>query len=904
MDLKFQILDCDYVLLNGSPTIRIFGRTQDNKSVCLFYNGHYPYFYVLPKDGREEELIDLLKQKFINDIKNLEFVEKFLPIGYQENKTKLIKITLFDPSKTPKIRDFILDTNLVEDVYEADILYKYRFMADANLYGMKWYKAIGKATKTNSVKTDQKIEVQKMEEAEDMEINFKILCVDIEIIHSRDEFPDPKKNPIAIISLGFYPEFNGKKYLVLISKKVNNSDTIYFQNEKEMLEKFLEILDDFDPDLIIGYNINNFDLPYILERLSANKLPKNFGRCNIKPVISKKIESKYKSYIPGRIVVDVYDLIRRLIEKETQTAISFSKSSRLKRYSLGDVALEFLGEGKLEIDHGMMMDYWNNVDKINHLINYAKKDVELTLKLFFEKKLLDKYIELSKLSGLLLQDVLDSGESARVENLLLREFNREDYVIPCKPSSKEKMRREEERISKGLKGALVLEPEIGLYTEPVIYLDFKSMYPSIYINYNICTTTLLKNSVINDYIKTPYGTKFVSKSVRVGIIPRILERLIKERDEVKKLMKVSKNDDEKRILDARQFALKTMANAFYGYTGYIRARFYILDIANSITSCGRDLIQRTKEIAESDKRFKVIYGDTDSIMIKVPTKDIEEAFSLGKEIEEKINKQFTIFQIKTESVFKSLLILAKKRYAGLQIEKENGSYKENIIMKGIETVRRDWCDLASKTLYAILDILLKEQQPKKAVSYIKEVISKLENNEIPIEDLIITKSISKTLKEYKGVQPHIELVKKMKQRNPSKAPAIGDRIGYVIIQGNQLVSERAEDPEYVKEKGLKIDSKYYIESQVLPPLERVFEAIGISKSEIFGIGKQLQIFEALKNGIKNNGLKIVESLQSYEKIVCMKCREEYERPPLIGKCVCGGDILFYDKSMLSKSISL
>ena len=207
--------------------------------------------------------------------------------------------------------------------------------------------------------------------------------------------------------------------------------------------------------------------------------------------------------------------------------------------------------------------------------------------------------------------------------------------------------------------------------------------------------------------------------------------------------------------------------------------------------------------------------------------------------------------MKIENIFKTLLILSKKRYAGLAVEKTNGGSKEKIVMKGIETVRRDWCDLTSETLYSVLDILLKEGSPKKAVKYIKDIINALDKNQVPIDKLVITKSISKPLKDYKGVQPHVELSKKIRKRSPAEAPGIGDRIGFVIVHGSQLMSERAEDPSFVVENKLRIDSKYYLESQLLPPLERVFEAIGISRSDIVNAGKQMMLTEALRN----NGVK-------------------------------------------------
>jgi len=287
-------------------------------------------------------------------------------------------------------------------------------------------------------------------------------------------------------------------------------------------------------------------------------------------------------------------------------------------------------------------------------------------------------------------------------------------------------------------------------------------------------------------------------------------------------------------------------------------------------------------------------------MVRTQTTDIDEAFKLGDFLEKKINAAHEgKISMKIEGVFKSLLILTKKRYAGFMVEKDNEQLKEKMTMKGIETVRRDWCDLVSKSLYTVLEIILKEQNPKKAFIYIKETLSKLEKNEIPIEDLVVTKSISKSLKEYKGVQPHIELLKKLKKRNPGDAPGIGDRVGYVIVKGLQLMSERAEDPEYVKQNKLKIDSRYYIENQLLPPLERVFEAIGISKSELVGVGKQLLLFDAIKNGVKKP--KEDQSIKTIDGFICDRCNKSFRRVPLIGRCdKCSGEIMFYSGETKSR----
>jgi DNA polymerase I len=909
METKFQLIDCDYVDGDDNqPIVRLFGKDESGKTVCVFVKNYQPYFYIKVKEGKEQALHEFLKKKFNNLVTSIQNDEKFLPFLFQESKTKLFKIFLKDPAQVPVVRDELLKEGFGE-IFEADILFKYRFMADKNLSGMRWYMVSGSALKSNTVDVDLCISANEIFEAEEGKTELRVLSVDIEIFNS-EGLPNSKVDTIAMISLAFHPQFNNKSTLVLVAKPVAASnDVIAFPNEKAMLEKFYEILHKFDPDVIVGYNINNFDLPFLLDRMLENKIPRTLGRCHMKAASSRKFGTHFRNNVPGRVVVDVYELVK---EMQFKTQLAEKGFERIKRYGLADVVKNLLGEQeateewvRLKSAHTELSKIWNGKNgELKTLFDYARKDALVVLKLLLQKDLLGKFIELSKVSGLLLQDVLDSGEAARVENILLREFNKADFVLPLKPSSEEILKREEERITHGLKGALVFEPKVGLYTTPVVYLDFKSMYPSIFIAYNICPTTLVLNKNAVETITTPDGSVFVSKKVREGIIPKTVAKLIAERDRVRAEAKQTKDPEKRKLLDAKQIALKYMTNAFYGYTGYSRARLYKLAIANAVTACGRFLIQKTKTIVEEDAALQVVYGDTDSIMVKTTAPLIEEAYTLGDLISEKINTALKgIVQIKSESVFHSLLILAKKRYAGLSVEKTANGFEERILMKGIETVRRDWCDLTAEVLSKVLKIILKEQNPRKALSYVREIIAKLEKNEIPIEKLVITKSVSKSLREYKGVQPHVELLKKLRSRDVSSAPGIGDRIGFVIIQGPQLLSQRAEDPMVVIQNNLKIDSKYYIENQVLPPIERVFSAIGINRSEILGIGKQLLLSEAIKNGTPQ---QITNTpLTTFDGFVCNSCNTFYRRVPLIGKCnSCGGEILFSSGEARSRLLAL
>ncbi|MEE9323313.1 MAG: DNA-directed DNA polymerase [Candidatus Aenigmarchaeota archaeon] len=882
--MLFQILDVDYTLVDEKPVIRIFGKGEKGETVCGFFENYEPYFYVMGKDVED-------RVKNESNVVRIENVRRFLPLGYQTEMVEMQKVILRNPAKTPEIRNSLLEEGF--KVFEADIPFKYRFMADFGLKGMEWVEIEEtNGVTTNTVSTDKKIKIKDFKKVE-MEgvVPMKFLALDIECISMKGgEMPDSRKDPIIMISLVFSEPYKGKEGLVMSTR--SDKDVLFFEDEKEMLKGLIDMIMDYDPDMITGFNINNFDFPYILDRMKENEVYANFGRCK-KQVMKNQVMNKFKINIAGRVIVDSFEIAKR----------DFS----LKRYNLDTVAGELIGEKKDPIKQSQIEKFWKgDQEKFRRLVSYSKKDSRLALDLLLKLNLLDKYTALSKVSGTLLQDILDSGETTRIENLILREFNKEGYVLPCRPDGSEVSRREKLRKIE-LKGGYVIEPDKGLHSS-VLVLDFRSMYPSLIRTFNICPTTLILGDDIEGSVKSPSGARFVPENVRKGIIPRILEHLMDERSGIKKVMIEEEESERIREMKAKEFALKIMSNAFYGHFGYPRAKVYSLDIANSITAFGRDTIKKTREYIEKKFGYKVVYGDTDSVMIKVPFKDLEKMRKAGGEVSKSVTSLLKgIMELEFEKVFKRFLPLTKKRYAAWYFEMGKDGWKDGIETKGIETVRRDWCDLTSETIKRVLDIILKKNDIKLALEYFKSVVDDMVAGKIPIQKLVITKTMTKRAEGYVGIQPHAELAKKIQKRSPAEAPGVGDRIGYVITKGLELLSKRTEDPLYVIEKGLEIDSKYYIENQLLPPLERVFIALGISKTELLGKGKQVDLLGAI-NGLykKANEVKEVEEvpINEVKGFVCKKCYKTYSIPPLSGVCECGGPLLFSSSMGPAKQVIL
>lgn len=878
--MEFQILDVDYVNLNDKPIVRFFGKTEKGESVCVFYEGFRPYFYAAGEGVREALADD-------PEVVDIEDADRRV-VGSHKMQ-KVFKITTRNPAKTPDLREKLRASGIT--VYEADILFKYRVMNDMGLAGMGWVRTEGdEFANTETVKADKKFTVKRLVSIEkEGNADLKYLAFDIECTSSTGMLPDPKKDPVIMVSLVFSHPFEGKDSVVLSTRKGDNVQS--FDSENEMLEEFVRIVQRYDPDIMTGYNCNNFDFPFILDRMYKLDVKPFLGRCMQKRTSHRKIGIVTKVNLTGRIVLDSFAIVK--------------KDFSLQRYSLNFVAGALLNQSKEDVKHSEIEKFWRGSDEeFRKLAEYCRTDSRLALNLVLKMNLTDKHIALSKVSGTLLQDTLDSGETTRIENYMLRVFNKEGYVFPCKPDDATAVKRGLGR-KEELGGGAVLEPIKGLHSS-VAVLDFKSMYPTIIRSFNICPTTKVRpgqeeeaGAGKEDLIATPSGARFLKTEKRKGIVPGLLENLMNERGAVKKAMKGAKGEAKQKELYAKQWALKIMANAMYGYFGYARSKLFDLDIANSITSIGRETIHSTKDVVEKKYGYTIVYGDTDSVFAKL--KGVEDMDKMG-EIADKIAADITgnllgSMELEFEKIFKRFLPLTKKRYAAWKFERTKEGWKEGIEMKGIETVRRDWCKLVGETLREVIEIILKKEDVKGAVKYFKTIIDDLLANKIDTSKLIITKTMTKAPRHYKGIQPHIELVTKMKARNAADAPGIGDRIEYVIVKGKEMLSKRAEDPTYVKETGLQIDASYYIDNQLMPPLERIFGAMGITKSELMGGGKQVGLLDILKQGRPSQedaGPKVLKEIKKEEMtgFLCSKCSKHYPRMPLMGTCGCGGQLNF------------
>lgn len=829
--MKIQTLDATYNYdANGFPVIVLYGITKDGKPVEKNVTGFLPYFYVEhPSLTKAENYMAALGKKIGIEMVFSD-VKMFRPIGFQTTRKPMLKITIKNPRDTKILKEFCDMDGYT--TYETDVIFKDRFMIDHGITGSGWV-VVPDRPSVNHVDV---IGVEDKTKAP-----MRIMAIDIEALPKEGGgLPTPDVNPIILISMEFSPPWRGQNNIVMVAKDIGcpREDVVCSDNETDMLKKLSFIVEEFNPDIVAGYNSTGFDLPYITTRAEVLAVKLKFSRDGKAP-FCKTFLGKYSVSITGRIVLDMLPAVKAI------------DKYRLKSYKLANVAKEILHSEKLDVKPGEMKALWEGPG-IAKFISYSRRDSWLVMKMIKDLKVMDKYLALSRASGAFLQVVVNGGQSHMIEAKLSREFKAEHRLMGTKTAMDE-----DDMAAATITGAIVLPPVIGL-TEDVDILDYKSLYPTIMMAYNLCYTTEIRDEQPDcENIVTPCGGKFVPHSTYLGIIPRILKKLLSERIAAKKAMKTATTEDERDALDAKQQAMKILLNSFYGYSGYTRARLFSHIIANSVTSYGRENLLRTCSIVEEHAVFelggkkyglKVVSGDTDSVFISITGGvDFETAQKIGKELARIITAGLPEpMELVFEAFAKRLLVVAKKHYAMYRFESAD---KGVIKAKGIETVRRDWCNLTASTLTRCLELILIDGDTNLALEHARNALNDVKSlNPDTLKDLVLTRTLTMDPESYKQVQPHSELVKKLQERGIHKY-VIGDRVPFIIVKGGrrkgkrkELMTARAEDPEYLVSHNLPIDTDYYIEKQLLPPLARIFASFGIGEMDLMRKSRQKTLF--------------------------------------------------------------
>ncbi len=802
-ELLGVILDADYVLNEGRGTIRLSFKTKDD-NYDLFDPSFFPYFYLLPSNDK----LDAVSLKGISiwtdnneEVKPKSVEEGKRLVGTKERK--VYKIFVESPRNVPKMKEAFAEFGTC---YEHDIVFWKRYLIDKQLSPLQ-------QTRVVVHKESERYVIDSIEGlGKTSEIKLKALSFDIETYNPLG-IPNEDKDPVIMISYT-----DGNEGHVLTTKKIDKPFVKVFKGEKEMIKAFIDVIIRLDPDIIAGYSSSNFDIPYLIKRANKNKMEFAIGRHGEEP--KKEHHGLIDAIkISGRIHMDVYHVARFV------SAVGASeKVIKVNNFKLYEVYHAITGKEKKMVDKGDIWEQWDAGGEIlANLAEYSLAD-SLALHELYEF-FLPIEVEVASVSGTTLGESSISTTSQLVEYMLMRYAYRYNQMIPNKPDSHEI----DVRAANPYVGAFVKTPDAGIYDNIVVF-DFRGLYPSIIITYNIDLATICSDCT--EYYESPDDVKF-RKDV-IGIMPMLLKILIEERYEVKKAFK--KSPDSK-SLGARSTALKIIANAFYGYLGYARSRWYSRECASSVTSFGRLYISETIEKAEK-AGFRVLYADTDSIFMLKGDKNKEDANKFLNEVNKNLPKpmEMELEDYYTRGVFVGkrggeVGAGAKKKYAMLS---EGGRIK----IKGFELVRRDWSKVARDTQLAVLEAILKEGSKEKAVSIVKDVVDKLKSGKMELKDLVIHTQLRKGIRNYDIKSPELAAAKKAIERGVKRRDELeGAAIGYVITKHGNSISEKAEIDETAKD----YDPDYYIDHQVIPATLKILKELGYNADELRNKGSQKKL---------------------------------------------------------------
>lgn len=833
--------------------------------------------------------------------------------GFQGNqKSPYLKITVTNPKHIGKLRTTIESGNanykgLWSGVQKGimtfdNIQYDLRFMIDTSVTGMGWVEVpAGKYKMLQQYDRQSNCQIEAYCNHSDLVAlghdgewakmaPLRVLSFDIECAGRKGIFPEPNVDPVIQIAnvvtrYGDLKPFVRNVFVLDTCSNIVNTQIYEHDTEAKLLMAWRDFLEKVDPDVIIGYNISNFDFPYLLDRAKHLKVQQFPYWSRLKSVQSNYRETNFSSKqignrdtkatnTNGRIQLDLLQLIQR--------------DHHLRSYTLNAVCAQFLGEQKEDVHHSMITELHNGTpDSRRRLAVYCLKDAYLPQRLMDKLMCLVNYTEMARVTGVPFNFLLSRGQQVKFISQLFRKAREQNLVIP----NLEKAQGDE-----AYEGATVIEPIRAYYDVPVATLDFASLYPSIIQAHNLCYTTLLSKTSIDklqlkkdeDYIVTPNGDCFCTAKVRKGLLTQILEELLTSRKLAKKAMGTETDPFKKAVYNGRQLALKISANSVYGLTGATNGKLPCLAIASSTTSYGRQMIEKTKAEVEAKYTIangythdaQVIYGDTDSVMVKFGETDMKRVMELGEEAANYVSSKFIRpIKLEFEKVYYPYLLINKKRYAGLYWT--NPEKHDKMDTKGIETVRRDNCRLVQVVIETVLRKILIDRDVDGAQDYVRETISSLLQNKVDLSMLVITKAFTKHEHQYDSKQAHVELAKRMEKRGGTSA-ALGDRIAYVIVKGrgDSKNYEKSEDPIFVLENNIPIDTKYYLDNQLANPLSRIFEPIlGEKKANALLAGdhtRSISVAAPTMGGL----MKFTKKTQT-----CMGCKK-----PLAGKQEAAGAV--------------
>jgi len=749
-----RLIQASYKKMEGDLAIHLYGKTQDGRSIAVKYTGFEPYFYVVDPPV---DVVTMLN----NDerVRRLEEVD----LLYKGEMAHCKRVVVTYPWLVPDIRKTIIPRAVV---LAADIPFHFRFMYDMNLGSC--VRVIGEEVGDKTYRTDIVVKATEFQPIRAFMPKLTILSFDVET-----SLKEPKIFCLSVT--------------VRKGDKVESREFVGDTPEQEraMIDDFSRYVRDVDPDVITGYNIDGFDIPQLVQRAQALGMRDlDWGRY---PGRLDQYNNRFW-WTEGRIIIDAWWAVKKVLKPKQETLNAVSKL--------------LLGEEKHDVDPKKMDQEWQR-DR-EKVMRYCTQDSSLAMRILEKIEVLKRSMDLATVSMLPLDDVVSGTTSQFVDSILIREADREHVAVPMTM----RMGTEVEAIE----GGYVHEMQPGLY-HWVLTLDFRSMYPSLIISKNICFTTLSPRGTI----VSPTGARFLDKSEREGLLPRILKRLMDERATTKKAMREATTPEEKDYYNGLQEAIKILMNSFYGVLASSFYRFTDPKIGASITAFAREATKDLIKKLEAEG-LRVIYSDTDSVFFLSPHQNLEQSVKLGQEIADRFSSGGMVLEFEKimEPFFSHGM---KKRYVGRMVWP-----RQELVVRGYEMRRTDSFDLQSEALSKVFEKVL-DGDNAGAIAYVRETINDLMKGNINPSRLVISRSVREE-SQYKAGENmiNVRVFKKLKEMGYEVVP--GMKVSWIVTDSR--ASPQKFEP-WIEGRplpaGTKPDYKYYA-TRLAATVARVTDSFG------------------------------------------------------------------------------
>ena len=658
-----------------------------------------------------------------------------------------------------------------------------------------------------------------------------LMCVDIEACPGPNmEFPSASRDPVlqiaAVVDSDVFSPCNKTKMhifalgqLAPTLPKLDEFDPAdvkahAYETEQEMLLAFAKFTRKVNPDIVSGWNINGFDLPYLHDRHETLfQDPPKYGKnnCNLRSYTKKNGVRSF--FMHGRVVVDLLDVWR--------------KEHTERSYKLVEIAKKYLDATKAPVEYNEIRQLQLTTQGRSKMATYCVKDAWLVWKLSKSRKKWTNALEMSNVTFVPLQHVFTRGQQWKVYSLIARHASQASptVFIPTEPPAS----------NSGYEGAVVIDPVPGFYTSCVSTVDFASLYPSIMIAFNMCYTNrrccvtpfeMARSlglpekaaKVILGYVGPAHGSmlRAIPADAReyhrcgnadfskktTGLLPSILKTLLLNRKRAKKELSRAETDLDRNILNGKQLALKLCANSLYGFTGTSMALGMLPcpDIASSVTHMGRKLIVSTKRKCEARFGVQGVYGDTDSVFFHhANITNVSEASDMAREMATYMNTMFPKpIELEFEKVYAPFLLMAKKRYVGNKFDE--GKSPPVIDAKGVEMIRRDNFPLLPRTMQECVQSLMRNnvEEALQRVSDVMQYIRTEANLDVSV--FTISKELTKPVTEYSAMPPHVVVA--------SRVPHdVHERVQYIVSNAYGSIGDKAAHPSEMRSKS--VDRPWY-----------------------------------------------------------------------------------------------